>query len=97
MQCEMHTLKCFRDCVTLMWPRRGRRHGCGGVDRRRVTMLSESKKRTLFRILVKAKFHYTDPTGPNGVSPQKKSGRVRVVEFSSSPTMCADFVRVGSV
>jgi len=22
--------------------------------------------------------------------------RVRVVEFSSSPTMCADFVRVGS-
>ena len=44
--------------------------------------------------------------GPNGVSPQKspcgsvrvRSGpcRVRVVEFSSSPTMCADFVRVGS-
>ena len=45
-----------------------------------------------------------DPHGPNGVSPQKSpcgSGqvrvRVRVVEFSSSPTMCADFVRVGSV
>ena len=41
-----------------------------------------------------------DPHGPNGVSPQKKSVRVRVrvrvVEFSSSPTMCADFVRVGS-
>jgi len=37
----------------------------------------------------RAKFHYTDtdPTGPG-------SGRVRVrvVEFSSSPTMCADFV-----
>ena len=31
------------------------------------------------------------PLGPCG------SGRVRVVEFSSSPTMCADFVRVGSV
>jgi len=35
--------------------------------------------------MVKAKFHYTDPTGPNGVSPQKSprgSCRVRVVEFS---------------
>ena len=39
------------------------------------------------RCVVKAKFHYTDPHGPNGVSPQKSrcgSGRVRVrvVEFS---------------
>ena len=55
------------------------------------------------RCRVRAKFYYTDPHGPNGVSPQKSpcgSGRVRVrvrvVEFSSSPTMCADFVRVGS-
>ena len=49
----------------------------------------------------------TDPNGPNGVSPQKspcgsvrvRSGpcRVRVVEFSSYPTTCADFVRVGPV
>ena len=47
-----------------------------------------------------------DPHGPNGVLSQKspcgsvrvRSGpcQVRVVEFSSSPTMCADFVRVGS-
>ena len=41
-----------------------------------------------------------DPHGPNGVSSQKKSVRVRsgpcrvrVVEFSSYPTTCADFVR----
>ena len=64
---------------------------------------------------VKAKFHYTDPTGPARTqrsfaakkvragpcgSVRVRSGpcrvRVRVVEFSSSPTMCADFVRVGS-
>ena len=48
-----------------------------------------------------------DPHGPNGVSPQKSrcgSGRVRsgpcrarVVEFSSSPTMCADFFWSGPV
>ena len=45
-----------------------------------------------------------DTHGPNGVSPQKKSVRVRsgpcrvrVVEFSSYPTTCTDFVRVGSV
>ena len=41
-----------------------------------------------------------DPHRPNGVSPQKSpcgSGRVRVVEFSSSPTMCADFFWSGPV
>ena len=58
------------------------------------------------RCRVRAKFHYTDPTGPSRTQRSfaaKKvragpcgSGRVRVVEFSSSPTMCADFVRVGS-
>jgi len=61
------------------------------------------------RSRVRAKFHYTDtdtdPHGPNVVSPQKSPCpcpcRVRVgvhvVEFSSYPTTCADFVRVGSV
>jgi len=58
-----------------------------------------------------AKFHYTDPTrtrhGPDrprtdffcGETPLGPcgSGRVRVVEFSSYPTTCADFVRVRSV
>ena len=58
------------------------------------------------RCRVRAKFHYTDPTGPARTQRSfaaKKvragpcgSGRVRVVEFSSSPTMCSDFVRVGS-
>ena len=51
------------------------------------------------RCRVRAKFHYTDPTGPARTQRSfaaKKSVRVRVVEFSSSPTMCADFVRVGS-
>ena len=45
-----------------------------------------------------------DPHEPNGVSrrpgPQKSpcgSGRVRVVEFSLSPTKCADFVWSGPV
>ena len=55
---------------------------------------------------VKAKFHYTNPTEPTRTQRSfaaKKSVRVRsgpcrvsVVEFSSSPTMCADFVRVRS-
>ena len=51
-----------------------------------------------------AKFHYTDPTGPartqrSFAAKKVRAGpcRVCVVEFSSSPTMCADFVRVGSV
>ena len=68
-------------------------------------------------LLVKAKFHYTDtdtdtdPTGPartrtdffRGETPLGPcgSGRVRVVEFSSYSTTCADFVGdpgpVGSV
>ena len=49
----------------------------------------------------------TDPTGPSrtrtyffcGETPLGPcgSGRVRVVEFSSYPTTCADFVRVRSV
>ena len=64
---------------------------------------------------LRAKFHYTGPTGPARTqrsfaakkSVRVRAGpvgsvsgpcrvRVRVVEFSSSPTMCADFVRVGS-
>ena len=65
------------------------------------------------RCRVRAKFHYTGPTGPARTqrsfaakspcgSVRVRSGpcrvrvRVRVVEFSSSPTMCADFVRVVS-
>jgi len=64
-------------------------------------------------LLVKAKFHYTDPTrtGPArtrtdffcGETPLGPCGygRVRVVEFSSYSTTCADFVGdpgpVGSV
>jgi len=56
-----------------------------------------------------AKFHYKDPTrtrhGPDrtrtdffcGTLGPCGSGRVRVVEFSSYSTTCADFVRVGSV
>ena len=54
------------------------------------------------RCRVRAKFHYTDPHGPNGVSPQKKSVRVRagpvgsvsgpyrvrVVEFSYYRARC---------
>ena len=54
-----------------------------------------------------AKFHYTDPHGPDrtrtdffcGETPLGPcwSGRVRVVEFSSYSTTCADFVRVRSV
>ena len=61
--------------------------------------------------MVIAKFHYTDPTGPARTQRSfaaKKvraspcgSGRVRVrvrvVEFSSYSTTCADFVRVRSV
>jgi len=67
---------------------------------------------------VKAKFHYTDPTGPArtlsvtrtdpteflGDPGRKKvragpfgSSRARVVEFSLSPTKCADFVWSGPV
>jgi len=52
-----------------------------------------------------AKFHYTDTdTDPNGPARTQRSFaakkirvRVRVVEFSSYPTTCADFVRVGPV
>jgi len=60
--------------------------------------------------LVIAKFHYTDPTGPartqrSFTATKVRAGpvgsvsgpcRVRVVEFSSYPTTCTDFVRVGS-
>jgi len=58
--------------------------------------------------IVIAKFHYTD-TDPNGLARTQRrfaakksvsvSGpcRARVVEFSSYPTTCADFVRVGPV
>jgi len=55
----------------------------------------------------RAKFHYTDPTRtrPDPHGPARTflrrnsvgSVRVRVVEFSSYPTTCADFVRVRSV
>ena len=52
-----------------------------------------------------AKFHYTDTdtgptrtrTDPTEFRRKKVRVRVRVVEFSSYPTTCADFVRVGSV
>jgi len=58
-----------------------------------------------------AKFHYTGPTGPartqrSFAAKKVRAGpvgsvsgpcRARVVEFSSYPTTCADFVRVGSV
>jgi len=47
-------------------------------------------------VMVIAKFHYTDPTGPG--SPTKSA---HVVGYSSYPTTCADFVGdpgpVGSV
>ena len=53
--------------------------------------------------LFKAKFHYTDTdffaakrthTDPTEFRRKKVSVRVRVVEFSSYQTTCADFVRV---
>ena len=40
------------------------------------------------RRLFKAKFHYTDPHGPNGVSPQKKSVRVRAGPVGSVSGPC---------
>ena len=45
-----------------------------------------------------AKFHYTDPTrtGPD-TDKVRAHCRVRVVEFNSYSTTCADFVRVRSV
>ena len=62
---------------------------------------------------VRAQFHYTDPTGPARTLSATRTDptefrrkkvwvragpcRVRVVEFSSYPTTCTDFVRVGSV
>ena len=59
------------------------------------------EKRAVKRVcVVIAKFHYTGPTGPARTQRSfaaKKSVRVRVVEFSSSPTMCVDFFWSGPV
>ena len=74
--------------------------------------LLESYSRKCAYCCIIAKFHYTDTdTDPNGPARTQRSFaakksvsvsvsgpcRARVVEFSSYPTTCVDFVRVGPV
>ena len=93
----------------------GAREVDAGVDRRDGQTDGQTDSQTDGHCTVIAKFHYTDPTGPartqRSLAAEKspcgsvwvRSGpcRVRVVEFSSYPTTCADFVGdpgpVGSV